>query len=204
MEGATPSLASPAAIRAEEAELGALIAAAAGADQRALASLYDRTSARLHALVLRIVRNETLAEEITLDVYMQAYRQAAVYDPSRGHPMGWLLNLARSRAIDRLRTETRRQRREIPLDDHAPLASLMPDPGESSAASELARVVRAALGTLSREQREVLEVAYYSGLSQSEVAAELNLPLGTVKTRMRSGMLLLRQQLRPFLGGASA
>jgi RNA polymerase sigma-70 factor (ECF subfamily) len=204
MEGAARAVATIAGARAEGAELTALIARAAEADQAALSSLYDRTSARVHGLVLRIVRDEAAAEEITLDVYMQAYRQASSFDASRGHPLAWLLNLARSRAIDRVRADSRRQRRESPLEDDAPIASLAPDPDESTASSEVSRVIRAALDALSPEQRRVLEIAYYSGLSQSEVARELGLPLGTVKTRMRTGMMILRDRLRPFLGEANA
>src|SRR5262245_23043459 len=176
----------------------------ADGDQVALASLYDRTSARVFGLVLRVLRDQPAAEEIVLDVYMQAYRQASSYDAVRGRAMAWLLNFARSRAVDRMRAEGRQRRYLAPLDETAPAVSPDPDPGESTAAAELARLVQAALDTLHPEQRRVLEVAYYSGLSQSEIALALGLPLGTVKTRTRSAIMALRRQLQPFFPEANA
>jgi len=198
------SLDSAALVRADEAELSALIARMGEGDQAALSSLYDRTSARVFALALRVLRDQTAAEEVVLDVYMQAYRQAGSYEPGRGRAMAWLLSLARSRAVDRVRAEARQRRHLAPLDETAPPPSRDPDPDESTAAAEVARVVRAALDALDPEQRRVLEIAYYSGLSQSEIALALGLPLGTVKTRTRSAIMTLRRQLQTFFGEASA
>jgi len=187
-------------LRTEEHELAVLSGRVAQADQAALPALYDRTSARVYGLALRILRDQSAAEEVALDVHLQVHRQASRFDPARGHALAWLLTLARTRAIDRLRVESRRHRREAPLDPGAELPSLASDPDESVAASQLQPVMRASFQRLSAEQRQVLELAYYSGLTQSEIAEELRLPLGTVKTRIRSGMLLLRRERQPLLG----
>jgi RNA polymerase sigma-70 factor (ECF subfamily) len=202
MGGATDPLAVPPAVGSEAAALAALLRRVGDADQAALASFYDRTSARVYSLVLRILGDRTSAEEVTVDVYMQAFRQAPGYDPTRGTPMAWLLNLARSRAIDRARADRRRQRYLVPLGEDAQPVSPSRGPDESLSGADLARVVRAALATLGAEQRLALEMAHYSGLTQGEIAAELGVPLGTVKTRMRTGMMALRERLRAVLGEA--
>jgi RNA polymerase sigma-70 factor (ECF subfamily) len=186
-------------LRARERELTALLGRMAQGDQTALAALYDRTSALVYGLALRILREPAAAEDVTLEVYTQAYRQASHYDASRGTPSAWLLMLTRSRAIDRLRLEMQRREREAPLEGAAGTVSSAADPEACGAAAELQRLVRRALAALSPEQREAIAIAYYAGLSHSEIAARLGLPLGTVKTRIHTGMLLLRDQLRPLL-----
>jgi RNA polymerase sigma-70 factor, ECF subfamily len=139
---------------------------------------------------------------VTIEVYTQVHRQASHYYPQRGTPSAWLLTLTRSRAIDRLRIETLRRAREESLDETATIASLLGDPEACSASSELRRIVQHALSRLTPEQREAIEIAYYAGLSHSEIAAKLGQPLGTVKTRIRTGMMLLREQLAPLLAEA--
>jgi RNA polymerase sigma-70 factor (ECF subfamily) len=188
--------------RVQEQRLKALIARMVQGEQAALAELYDETSALVYGLALRILRDQCAAEDVTIEVYIQAHRQASHYDPQRGTPSAWLLTLTRSRAIDRLRLETLRRRHEESLDETMTVASLDGDPEECSASTELRRIVRHALARLTPEQREAIEIAYYSGLSHSEIAAKLGQPLGTVKTRIRTGMMLLREHLRPLLDEA--
>ena len=185
-----------------EAELrqADLIRAVADGDQQALAALYDATSRTVYGLLLRILSDASAAEEVLLDVYTQAWRQAAAYSPARGTPLAWLTTIARSRAIDRLRRGRQEQQRTEPLEEGAYSAG-----GESAEeavrAGEVRAVVRAALDALAPEQREVIELAYYGGMSHSEIAAARNLPLGTVKTRTRLGMMRLREILRPVYEG---
>jgi RNA polymerase sigma-70 factor (ECF subfamily) len=188
--------------RTREQQLAALIARMNQGDQTALAELYDETNTLVYSLALHILHDQHAAEDVTIEVYAQVHRQASHYDSSRGTPSAWLLTLTRSRAIDRLRAETQRRDREESLDETAPIASLMSDPEECSAATELRQIVQRALGRLTPEQREAIEIAYYSGLSHGEIAAKLGQPLGTVKTRIRTGMMLLREHLRPLLAEA--
>ena len=186
-------------LRAREAALAALVARVAKGDQTALATLYDETSALVYGLALRILRDQYAAEDVTIDVYAQVYRQVSSYDANRGTPSAWLVTLTRSRALDRLRQEAQRREREEPLEAMTHLPSLTAGPEESSATTELRRLVQRALALLTPEQRQVIELAYYSGLSHNEIAATLGQPLGTVKTRIRTGMMLLRENLRSLL-----
>ncbi|HET9530496.1 MAG TPA: sigma-70 family RNA polymerase sigma factor [Blastocatellia bacterium] len=169
-------------------------------DQSALTTLYDSTSRLVFGLILRILGDRATAEEVLLDVYTQVWRQAALYDRSRGAPLAWLMTIARSRAIDRLRSGKHDQQNKEPIENFTDLASSTLSPEEATATSERQRLVRAALDTLSPEQRQVIELAYYSGLSHSEIALQLGQPLGTVKTRTRLGMMKLREALKPILG----
>jgi len=136
-----------------------------------------------------------------LDVYTQVWRQATAYDSSRGTPLAWLLTIARTRAIDRLRSGKQDKQRSKPLEYANSIKSATGDPEESAALSEQQRLIRDALAVLSTHQREVIELAYYQGLSQSEIACALGQPLGTVKTRTRLGLMKLRETLRPVLKG---
>lgn len=186
-------------LRIREEALAALVARAAEGDQTALAALYDETSAHVYGLALQILRDQYAAEDVTIDVYAQVYRQVSSYDANRGTPSAWLLTLTRSRAIDRLRQEAQRREREEPLEATMRLPSLTAGPEEYSATTELRRLVQRALALLTPEQRQVIELAYYSGLSHNEIATKLGQPLGTVKTRLRTGMMLLREDLRSLL-----
>jgi len=180
-----------------------LIARVAQGDQLALATLYDKTSRLIFGLVLRIVSDSSTAEEVTLDVYSQVWKQAAAYNSARGTPMAWLLTIARSRAIDRFRSGKQEQQRRETLDTATGYAAPGDSPEQESASSERREIVRSALKELSAEQREVIELAYFQGLSHSEIAAQLGQPLGTVKTRTRLGMIRLRELLRPAVGAFS-
>jgi RNA polymerase sigma-70 factor (ECF subfamily) len=171
-----------ATLRAQEQELAGLIGRLAEGDQAVLAALYDQTHSLVYSLVLRILKDPPAAEDVTIEVYTQVYRQAARYDPKRGSPTAWLLTLARSRAIDRLRIDTYRHEREEPIDDATVLPGLATSPEAQSSTSELREIVQRALATLTPEQREAIETAYYLGLSHSEIATRLGQPLGTVNT----------------------
>jgi len=167
----------------------------ASGDGGAAAGLYDRHSRALYSLILRIVGDEAEAEDVLQEVFAQAFRQASRYDTSRGAVAAWLLMMARSRAIDRLRARrTRFEGRtgEVTLEE-------MPDAQPSVASvmlnDEQTRSVQRALGELPLMQRIAIELAYYEGLSHSEIAERLEQPLGTVKTRIRLGLLKLRDVL---------
>jgi len=183
-----------------ESRQAELIRGVAEGDGQALASLYDATSRAVYGLLLRILADPSSAEEVLLDVYAQVWRQAATYSPERGRPLAWLTTIARSRAIDRVRRGRQEQQHTAPLDEAVSAAS-----GESVdevvRAGEVRAVVRAALERLTPEQRDVIELAYYGGMSHSEIAAARGLPLGTVKTRTRLGMMRLREMLSPAWEG---
>jgi RNA polymerase sigma-70 factor (ECF subfamily) len=178
-----------------EARWMALIQRIAQGDQPALAPLYDETRRFVYALALRILQDYGLAEEATMDVYLQIWRQAHSYAPARGNPSAWLLNMARSRAIDLLRRKARKKRLEESLEAAGSMVASTHDPEQASLLGEKQRRAREALAQLNPEQREVIEIAYFAGLSHSEIAELLGLPLGTIKTRIRSGMLKLRESL---------
>ncbi|MGH9766511.1 MAG: sigma-70 family RNA polymerase sigma factor [Blastocatellia bacterium] len=186
--------------RARDQDLISLVQRVATGDQSALAALYDTTNRLVYGLVLRVLGDASSAEEVLLDVYTQVWRQAASYDTNRGAPLAWLTTIARSRAIDRLRSGWQDQRRKEPLEVLGDAMADGASPEEMTVASERQKFVREALNSLTPEQREVIELAYYSGLSHSEIAAKLNQPLGTVKTRTRLGMMKLREALAPMLG----
>ncbi|HJQ24834.1 MAG TPA: sigma-70 family RNA polymerase sigma factor [Blastocatellia bacterium] len=179
----------------------ALIRRVAGGEQSALTAVYDATNRLVFGLILRVVGERATAEEVLLDVYTQVWRQAAAYDNSRGVPLAWIMTIARSRAIDRVRAGRPDQQKKESLDAISEVTAAGISPEEASVYSERQRLVRNALQTLTPEQREVIELAYYAGLSHSEIALKLGQPLGTVKTRTRLGMIKLRDMLRPILGG---
>jgi len=179
----------------------ALIKLVADGDQSALATLYDSTSRLVFGLILRVVTDRSTAEEVLLDVYTQVWRQAATYDSKRGAPLAWLMTIARTRGIDRLRSGRHENQNKESLDAIGDVTAGTDSPEAETVNSERRQLVRSALETLSAEQREVIELAYYSGLSHSEIALRLGQPLGTVKTRTRLGMMKLRDALRPLLEG---
>ena len=173
----------------------AIVERMASGDESALGTLYDRWVDAVTALVVRIVRDEAEAEEVVEAVFWQAWQQAGRYTSDRGAPGAWLLAMARSKSLDRLRS-MRRRREEQPADesifDNQPAIG---DPLSALTASERASRVVAALHELPDEQREVLELAYFEGLSQTEISERLSLPLGTVKTRARLALRKMRDRL---------
>ena len=191
-------------LHAEQAQTSdiELLHAVARSDEAALAALYDRYRLILFSLLVRILNSREEAEDVLQEVFLQVWRRAGDFDEERGRPFTWLVTLARSRAIDRLRVLASRQR----LADSAAQEVT----GEASDAvadtlhAEQREIVARALATLPEEQRRTLKLAYFEGLTQSEIATQLGTPLGTVKTRMRTGMMKLREllgeQMRGLLG----
>ena len=167
----------------------------ARAESSALAKLYDESSSVVFAVAVRMVGNEADAEEVTLDTYTQLWRSASGYDPERGSVSAWLVTIARSRAIDKLRSRTAHTHLEDPLEGAAEPRATSANPEENSILSQRRRLVLAALDQLPAEQRRALELAYFSGLPHSELAEHLGQPLGTVKTRIRLGMIKMRELL---------
>ncbi len=178
--------------------LESLISLIVQGDEQALATLYDQTSTHVYSLVLRVLRDSTLAEEVTLDVYMQVWRKASEFNSTRGRPIVWLAVLARSRAIDRLRVGQKEKANRVPLEDISESLATQVNPETLQANSDQYRVVQKAMASLSSEQRQVIELAYFEGLSQIEIANKIDKPLGTVKTRIRLGMINLRKLLAQF------
>ena len=170
-------------------------------DQSALDTLYERYSKVVYAIALRVVGQPADAEDVVVDSFWQVWQQAANYDVSRGQLRTWIVTIARSRALDRLRVlrrsplaeaeEVDMLGREVVADD---------DPEQAAWLSQKSYIVRSAMAALPREQRQALELAYYHGFSQSEVAQRLGEPLGTIKTRIRLGMMKLREQLQVLQG----
>jgi RNA polymerase sigma-70 factor (ECF subfamily) len=169
----------------------------AAGDSDAAAELYDRHSRSIYSLVLRIVENEGDAEDVVQEVFTQAWRQASRYDASRGVVAAWLLMMARTRAIDKLRTRRARSGPQEVQDERAvaELPAAEADAMSGMVGAEQARLVQRALGELPLLQRLAIELAYYEGLTQREIAERLEEPLGTVKTRIRLGLLKLRETL---------
>lgn len=166
-------------------------------DADALRALNARYGRMLVALARRIVGNDSDAEEVAADVLWQAWRGAASFDSSRGSVSVWLVTLGRSRAIDRLRAARARSR--TPEPDQAEFTT--PDPGADIDEAQRAAIVRSTLTQLEDNEKTALEMAYYSDLSQSEIAEKLGIPLGTVKTRIRSAMIKMRKALSGSRGG---
>ncbi len=169
-----------------------------GRDTAALDALYRATCTRVHGLAVQILKDPSLAEEATLDTYMQVWREAERHDPEKGNVAAWLFTIARTRAIDLRRGRLRRCERETPLDAAFDLATLDASPERSASESSDARRVRHAVERLPAGQRRAVLAAYFGGLSHREVAEALGEPLGTVKTRIRAGLDALRRDL----GGA--
>jgi len=162
-------------------------------DQGALAELYDCYASLLYPVALRILRRPADAEDAVQQAWLQAWRSAASYDPRRGTVAAWLITMVRTRALDLYRSLSSRRRAEAAVDPE-PVAA--PDnPAADTARAQLSRKVREALETLAPQQRQVLEIAYFEGLSQSEIAARLQTPLGTVKSWARQGLMRLRELL---------
>lgn len=199
----TPAAGDQDAGGAGDAGDAALVARMAGGDEQALGALYDRWSPVVQSLVQYIVRDPAEAEDVVEETFWQAWRQAGRYQAARGGVSTWLLTIARSRALDRLRALRRRRAELVPLADLADVvASEAPTPAAASELRERAAMVAGALRELPAEQRQALELAYFSGLSQSEIAERTGQPLGTIKTRMRLAMQKLRGRLAVLRGGA--
>ena len=176
-----------------------LVARAAKGDQKAFEALYDQSSSLLFALALRILGDREEATDLLQEVYLEVWRKGARYDPARGTPIAWLVTLTRSRAIDRLRSRGSKGHGRTDSIDETGAAELpdgTPGPYEAAADMELRMAVTKALGGLPEAQQQALELAYYEGLSHTEIAARLNQPVGTIKTRIKLGMAKLKTALQ--------
>ena len=188
----------PEPARTSDAEL---LHAIARGDEQALAALYDRYRLILFGLVMRILHSREEAEDVLQELLLQVWKRASDFDEARGRPFTWLVTLARSRAIDRLRSLGARDRATTEsVRDAGP--EPWSDAADDAIRSEQSKIVRQALAELPEEQRQALLLAYFEGLTQTEIAARLGAPLGTVKTRMRSGMIKLRELLRGKVAAA--
>jgi RNA polymerase sigma-70 factor (ECF subfamily) len=178
--------------RAQENDVE-LLAAIVARDEAALAQLYDRYRVILFGLLMRILNNREEAEDVLQELFMQVWRRATDFDENRGKPFTWLVTMARSRGIDRLRSLAARDRAAVAgARDESESVS---DAAADAFRSEQRGLVTNALAQLPDEQKRPLMLAYFDGLTQSEIATQLGAPLGTVKTRMRSGMMKLRELL---------
>jgi RNA polymerase sigma-70 factor (ECF subfamily) len=171
-----------------------LVRSIAKGDQRALHALYQQSHRIVFTLTMRITRNREIAEELTVDVFHDVWRRASAYDPDTGSVVGWIMNQARSRAIDRLRFEQRKKRTTTET-EHPQATGAPAGPQESLDTREQARLLRGALHVLTPDERQAIETAFFSEQTYSEVAATLRQPVGTVKTRIRSALGKLRQAL---------
>ncbi len=165
-------------------------------DSAALGTFYDRWSGKVYAIAVSIVGVAADAEEIVQETFLQAWNQAERFDGTRGRPAAWILNIARSRSLDRLKA-IKRRREDVTDSFDASVPSESTDPGEAIDSTNRSEAIKLAMEKLPEEQRRAVEMAYYGGLSQTEIAESTGQPLGTVKTRIRLAMQKLRDQLAP-------
>ena len=175
-----------------------LVRRMADGDEHALGALYDRWQPLVHAVVLRIVRQRDDVEDVVEEAFWQAWRQAERFQASRGAVQTWLLTIARSRALDKVRALKRLREEPMDAENGEVMVQLASDgdPAMDAESAERRTIVLAAMRDLPVEQREALELGYFGGLSQSEIAERTGLPLGTIKTRMRLAMMKLKERLQ--------
>jgi len=176
-----------------ERELAMLISKIAKGCESALKKLYDTTISQVYSLAYRILSNNPDADEVALDVFKQIWKKALDYEPGRGTPSAWLITMTRSRAIDKIRSDAKRRTTNEPLIGDSLDNSPLPD--ETTSVREKRKLIDKALSELTPQQRRSIELAYFKGLSQSEISRQMNEPLGTVKSWMRTGMIKLREIL---------
>jgi len=183
-------------VRVQETEWVGLLQAVGAGDQRALYALYARTHRIVFTSIVRIVKSRETAEELTVDVFHDVWKRSRSYEPASGTVIGWIMNQARSRAIDRLRFEQRKKRTNPQF--HEPLAETAPEEAaQMLEAEDRGRRVKEALAYLTPPERQAIETAFFSECTYPETAERLNQPLGTVKTRIRAALAKLRQRLMP-------
>jgi RNA polymerase sigma-70 factor (ECF subfamily) len=177
-----------------EADWVGLVRSIAEGDQQALRALFERAHRLVFSLIVRITNNRESAEEVTLDVFHDVWRRASTYDAAGGSVVGWIMNQARSRAIDRLRFEQRKKRVKPHGGDPHPTPAAS-DPHEVFSVREQGSLLHDALAVLTPDERQAIETAFFSELTYAEVGVRLSQPVGTVKTRIRSGLEKLRRAL---------
>jgi RNA polymerase sigma-70 factor, ECF subfamily len=179
-----------------EQDWAALVQSIATGDQLALHALYERSHRIVFTLIMRITANRETSEELTVDVFHDVWRRASGYDAANGTVLGWIMNQARSRAIDRLRFDSRKKR----SGDVEPPAEAAADPRDVLELREQSESLHTALAELTPDEREAIEATFFAGLTYAEAAARLDQPLGTIKTRIRSALHKLRQALAAEAG----
>jgi RNA polymerase sigma-70 factor, ECF subfamily len=172
-----------------------LVSEVANGNEQSLAKLYDLTKHIVYNLAHKILWDQAVAEEVTLEVYLQIWKQAHNYHQGKGTFLAWLVTITRSRSIDRLRQENRLKHRYKPFENTVKLASKNENPEAASIVTEYSKRVQVALTKLPQSQREALTMAYYFGMTQTEIAEKLGLPLGTIKSRIRYGLMHVKHDL---------
>jgi len=170
-------------------------------DRGSFEELYDRLSGVLFSAAYRVLNSQVAAEDVLQDVFIQIWEKAPLYNPALGKPLTWALTLTRNKAIDRLRSIQRRNRLQDNVQRESEIFEQFDDRSsfEVFASAETSKLVREAIEKLSKDQRQVIELAFFSSMTQTEIAERLNLPLGTIKARIRRGMLKLRDMIGPEL-----
>lgn len=188
----------------DAARVATLLRRVAGGDRTAFASLYDATSSAVYGLLVGMLHTPAVAEEVAQEVYVEVWRKAASFDPERGSAETWIFLLARSRALDRIRSDRSYAGAVDRVSSSMSAADLMgenrDDPAEAASLSERRRLVRGALREMPEEQCSAVMLSFFGGLSHSEIAEREQIPLGTVKSRIRAGLAKVEDHLRPLLG----
>jgi RNA polymerase sigma-70 factor (ECF subfamily) len=183
-------------VKSEVSPDAALVQRLLPKDVSAFEQLYDRHSHRVYALVLRILQQAATAEEVVQDVFLQLWRNSAQYDESRGPFVPWLFTLARNRALDTLWLKSERQRRKEDQTEELPSVAVAPEYEKALDEKRRAEKIRSVMSSLNPQQKRAIELAYFEGLSHTEISAALKEPLGTVKSWIRNGLIRLKQELQ--------
>jgi RNA polymerase sigma-70 factor (ECF subfamily) len=170
-------------------------------DRRSFEELYERYSGILYSTAFRILNDDSAAEDVIQDVFIQIWEKAPLYDVTRGKPLTWAITMTRNKTIDRLRSQQRRNRLRDDMEKDASIFDEFSDRDslEEVQSSEKGEIIRQAILQLSKEQRRAIELAFFSGMSQSEIAEQIGEPLGTVKARIRRGMMKLKELVAPLI-----
>ena len=170
-------------------------------DRRSFEQLYERFSRVLFSIAYRMLKSQEAAEDVLQDVFVQIWKKAPLFDPSRGRPMTWAVTLTRNKAIDLMRSAQRRSSLHDIMQREKEALSRFEDRSsfDAAASDEISKLVRDAIEQLSREQRQAIELAFFASMTQTEIAEHLDEPLGTIKARIRRGMLALREMIEPQL-----
>jgi RNA polymerase sigma-70 factor, ECF subfamily len=170
-------------------------------DRRSFEQLYERFSEVLFSIAYRMLKSQEAAEDVLQDVFVQIWKKAPLFDPARGRPMTWAVTLTRNKAIDLMRSAQRRSDLHDTMHREKEAFSRFDDRSsfDAVASDELWKVVRSAIEKLSKEQRQAIELAFFASMTQTEIAEHLDEPLGTIKARIRRGMLALREMIEPQL-----
>lgn len=176
-----------------------LIRRISGGDREAFECFYDNFAGVIYSTALKVLNDQRDAEDVAQEVFVMIWEKASMYDPARGKPLTWAVTMTRNKSIDKLRSLQRRFRLNDEVEKEAAIDDHVQDrvPFDDMDTSERGKIVRSAVMKLSKEQRAVIEMAYFSGLTQNEIAEELNEPLGTIKARIRRGMMKLRRLVGP-------